>query len=200
MGRKSLSRKRKNISPKVNIWLGELLLRLQYEDLDKLTMDDIARLVGKSKSTIYEYFESKEDIFLAACQTRISFLVESGLKEAQQEYSTVERYERLVELFAEGTAGISIYFLQSIKQNYPKAWEVIEAFTNNYIDLLKEQYKQGMAEGIYNPISIELLGFLDRLFVTQVVTNPDFFSDEQYTISNLVRDYLKLRLHGLLKN
>jgi hypothetical protein len=56
-----------------------------------------------------------------------------------------------------------------------------------------------MAEGIYNPISIELLGFLDRLFVTQVVTNPAFFSDEQYTISNLVRDYLKLRLHGLLK-
>lgn len=194
-----MSRKRKSISPKVNIWLGELLLLLQYEDLDKLTMDDIARLVGKSKSTIYEYFESKEDILLAACQTRISFLVESGLKEAQQERSTVERYERLVEIFAEGTAGISIHFLQSIKQHYPKAWELIEEFTNNYIDLLKEQYRQGMAEGIYNPISIELLGFLDRLFVTQVVTNPDFFSDEQYSVSNLVRDYLRLRLHGLLK-
>jgi AcrR family transcriptional regulator len=199
MGRKSLSRKRKEITPKVNSWLGELLLQLQYEDLDKLPMDDIARLVGKSKSTIYEYFESKEDIFLAACQTRLRFLVESGLNGVQQGCSTVERYERLVEVFAEGTAGISIHFLQSIKQQYPKAWEAIEGFTNSYIDLLKEQYRQGMAEGIYNPISIELLGFLDRLFVTQVVTNPDFFSDEQYTISNLVRDYLKLRLHGLLK-
>lgn len=199
MGRKPLSRRRKEITPKVNIWLGELLLHLQYEDLDKLTMDDIARLVGRSKSTIYEYFESKEDIYLAACQTRLRFLVESGLNKAQQECSTVEHYEHLVELFAEGTSGISIHFLQSIKQNYPKAWEAIEGFTNNYIDLLKEQYRQGMAEGIYNPISIELLGFLDKLFVTQVVTNQAFFSDKQYTISNLVRDYLKLRLNGLLK-
>lgn len=199
MGRKALSRKRKSITPKINIWLGELLLRLQYEDLDKLTMDDIASLGGKSKSTIYEYFESKEDIFLAACQTRITLLVESGLNKAQQDSSTVERYERLVEIFAEGTAGISFYFLQSVKQNYPKAWEVIEAFINNYIDLLKEQYQQGMAEGTFNPISIELLGFLDKLFVTQVVTNPDFFSDKEYTISNLVRDYLNLRLNGLLK-
>ena len=62
MGRKSVSRKRKAITPKVKQWLSELLIRIQFEDLKQLTMDDIARLAGTSKSTIYEYFNSKEEI------------------------------------------------------------------------------------------------------------------------------------------
>jgi len=199
MGRKSLSRKRKPISNKVNRWLSELLVQLQYEDLEQLTMDDVARIAGKSKSTIYEYFESKEEILQAACLTRTNVITESISKLNQQQQDTVQRYAHLIEIFAEGTTGISIAFLQSIKQHYPKAWAVIDAFTDHFVDLLKDHYQKGIAEGIYNDVSIELLGNIDKLFVVQVVTNPKIFSDEKYTISNLVRDYLNLRLTGLLK-
>lgn len=199
MGRKSLSKKRKNITTKANKWLSELLVGLQYENLEELTMDDIARIAGKSKSTIYEYFESKEEILQAACQTRTIALTESISNIGSQKLDTVNLYGQLIELFAEGTAGISLSFLQNIKQHYPKAWSVIDEFTNSFVELLKGHYKQGITEGIYNSVSIELLGNIDKLFVIQVVTKPSIFSDEKYTISNLVRDYLNLRLFGLLK-
>ena len=58
---------------------------------------------------------------------------------------------------------------------------------------------KGIKEKVYNSVSIELLGNIDKLFVTQVVTNPSIFSDDKYTLSNLIRDYLNLRLMGLLK-
>lgn len=199
MGRKSLLRKRKSITKKVNKWLAELLVQLQYEDLEQLTIDDIARIAGKSKSTIYEYFESKEDILFAACETRIIVLTESILDLNKQNLDTVQLYKNLVEVFAEGAADISIIFLQNIKKYYPKAWLTIDEFTDKFIDLLQAQYQQGIKEGIYNKVSVELLGHLDKLFIIQVVTNPAIFSDEQYSISNLVRDYLNLRLTGLLK-
>lgn len=199
MGRKSLSRKRKNITKKVNVWLSELLIQLQHEDLEKLTMDDMARLAGKSKSTIYEYFESKEDILLAACQTRTKALSESILNISQQKLDTVKLYEHLVEIFAVGTVGISLSFLQNVKQYYPKAWSVIDKFTDDFVALLKVHYEKGISEGIFNPISVELLGHIDKFFVIQVVTSPAIFSDDQYTMSNLIRDYLNLRLNGLLK-
>lgn len=199
MGRKSLSRKRKTITKKVNRWLSELLLALQYENLEQLTMDDIARIAGKSKSTIYEYFESKEEILQAACKTRTTALTESLLNLGQQKLDTVELYGQLIEIFAEGTTGISIAFLQGIKQHYPKVWSVIDEFTDSFVELLKNHYKKGIEDGIYNAVSIELLGNIDKLFVIQVVTNPAIFSDEKYTIGNLVRDYLNLRLVGLLK-
>ena len=199
MGRKSLLKKRKNITSKTHSWLNDLLEGLQYENLEQLTMDDIACIAGKSKSTIYEYFNSKEEILQAACQTRTKVISDSLLNLRQQELDTVSLYEQLIEIFAVGTSGISLSFLQNIKHHYPKVWLVVEEFTDSFVELLKDHYKKGIKEEIYNSVSIELLGNIDKLFVTQVVTNPSIFSDEKYTISNLVRDYLNLRLTGLLK-
>jgi hypothetical protein len=35
--------------------------------------------------------------------------------------------------------------------------------------------------------------------VMQVVTNPEIFNDKEYSISELITQYLNLRLTGLLK-
>ena len=199
MGRKSLLKKRKNITSKTHNWLNHLLEGLQYENLEQLTMDNIACIAGKSKSTIYEYFNSKEEILQAACQTRTKVIFDSLLNLRQQDLDTVSLYAQLIELFAAGTSGISLSFLQDIKQYYPTVWLVVEEFTDNFVKLLKDHYTKGIKEKVYNSVSIELLGNIDKLFVTQVVTNPSIFSDDKYTLSNLIRDYLNLRLMGLLK-
>ena len=199
MGRKSIDRSRKNITNKVNKWLEILLLNLQNKDIEKLTMDDFSILSKKSKSTIYSYFESKEEILLAACKTKVTALSNSVFNIIEQDLEPLELYELLVKTFAEGTSSISISFLQSIKKNYPTSWSVIEVFTDNYINLLREQYKKGIEKGIFNTISIDLLSQLDKIFVLQVVTNPSIFNDKEYSVSELITQYLNLRLTGLLK-
>lgn len=199
MGRKSIDRSRKNITNKVNKWLEILLLNLQNKDIEKLTMDDFSILSKKSKSTIYSYFESKEEILLAACKTKVTALSNSVFNIIEQDLEPLELYELLVKTFAEGTSSISISFLQSIKKNYPTSWSIIEVFTDNYINLLREQYKKGIEKGIFNTISIDLLSQLDKIFVLQVVTNPTIFNDKEYSVSELITQYLNLRLTGLLK-
>ena len=198
MGRKSISRRRKAITPKVNTWLRVLLQRLQHEDLEQLTMDDLARIAGKSKSTLYEYFETKEDILVAACRTKTDDLSRDILKATETESNTVQLYTALVQVFAEGTEDITIAFLQRVKKDLPQAWSVIDEFTDQFVELLKQLYKQGISEGIYNDFSVDLLGYLDKHFVIQVVTNPALFTDADHTVSKLVKDYLNLRLTGLL--
>ncbi|MFB1040925.1 MAG: TetR/AcrR family transcriptional regulator [Polaribacter sp.] len=199
MGRKSIDKSRKNINNKVNKWLAILLLNLQNKDIEKLTMDDFAILAKKSKSTIYSYFQSKEEILLAACKTKVDALSSSIFNIIEQDLETLELYELLVKTFAEGTSSISISFLQNVKKSYPTSWSIIEVFTDNYINLLREQYKKGIEKGIFNTISIDLLSQLDKIFVLQVVTNPSIFNDKEYSVSELITQYLNLRLTGLLK-
>jgi AcrR family transcriptional regulator len=199
MGRKSIDKSRKNINNKVNKWLEILLLNLQNKDIDELTMDDFAVLAKKSKSTIYSYFQSKEEILLAACKTKVDALSSSIFNIIEQDLETLELYELLVKTFAEGTSSISISFLQNVKKSYPASWSIIEVFTDNYINLLREQYKTGIEKGIFNSISIDLMSQLDKIFVLQVVTNPAIFNDKEYSISELITQYLNLRLTGLLK-
>ena len=199
MGRRALSKNRKPLTKKVKAWLADLLLKLQSEDLEQLTMDDIAFLAKKSKSTIYVYFDSKEEILLAASKTRLEGSTKTIAHVLTEDLDTLQLYRSLVHIFIEATVGISISYLQSIKKNYPVIWQVIEETTDYFLHLLSKQYKKGMEEGIFNEVSVELASHLDKIFVMQVVTNPDFFNDDSYTTSDLIKDYLNLRLTGLLK-
>lgn len=199
MGRKSIVKERKEITKKVKLWLSDLLIALQFEDLEHLTMDDISTLAGKSKSTIYEYFQSKEDVMLAICQERINKLYSALMDLIALKLDTVPLYRQLIELFSEGTAGISITFLRGIRNHYPASWQIIDTFTDNYVEVLKAHYQEGMDSGVYTSASIDLMGHIDKLFIVQVITNQDIFSDEKHTISDLAIDYLNLRLNGLLK-
>jgi AcrR family transcriptional regulator len=52
----------------------------QKYGIDKTTMDDIAREVGKGKSTLYYYYESKEDVFYAVVSKEKDEVVESVKK------------------------------------------------------------------------------------------------------------------------
>jgi AcrR family transcriptional regulator len=199
MGRKSREKTRKTPTAKVQIWLAKLLIDLQDQDLRTLTMDDFVRISGRSKSTFYTYFEKKEDVLMAACQTRIDSIFSDLNAIDFTAYEVSDLYRELIEVFASGTAGIRLGFLQTIRDIYPGIWQQIEVLTDAYVGLLKGLYERGMESGLYNQISVELLTSMDRMFVIELVTNTEIFTDKKYTVSDLVRDYLNLRLNGLLK-
>jgi len=74
MGRKSTNKDRKELSPKMEKWVDSLISKLQGEDISKLTLDDIATKSNISKSTIYEYFATKESIIETMVKRRIEDL------------------------------------------------------------------------------------------------------------------------------
>ena len=199
MGRKSIEKIRKRPTPKVNAWLATLLIDIQDADLGLLTMDDLVQISGKSKSTFYTYFERKEDVLLAACQTRI-YAILYDLGKVEFETDDVSKlYKKLIEIFANGTSGIRLSFLQSIRKYYESIWGEIEVLTDTYVSMLSSLYSRGISLGLYRDFSVELLTTMDKLFVIEIVTNSALFTDEKYSVSDLVRDYLNLRLDGLLK-
>ena len=200
MGRKALEKVRKTPTDKINQWLKLLLVKLQTVELANLTIDDLAKLSGKSKGTIYKYFESKEEVVLAACQTRVEVVTKIILNIHQDTSTPVEvRYRQLLEEFSARLSDITISFFYDIQLYYPTSWNAINGVSDVFVTLLEDLYQQGIDKGLFRPISIELLKTLDRFFVTQVITNQAIFKDPNYTLNYLVRDYLQLRLEGLNK-
>jgi len=97
----------------------------------KTTMEDIARAVGKGKSTLYYYFKSKEDVLQAVAMAqaeRISLKVrqEVGKKETAKEklrtyiYTSFLETRRAVTLFdiARGEMKANRAILQDIMNKY----------------------------------------------------------------------------------
>ena len=197
MGRKAIARARKPLTQKAEVWVRQLVPLLQNRQLAHLTLDELAELMGKSKSTIYSYFSTKEEIYLTAVQLILDDL-RSVLSDDLLEQQDMEYVLRLIlTTISQGISGISIRFLEQIQLHFPEAWSVIEGFTSSLLDKLELIYEKGMEARAFKRFNVSILIALDRHFVMSIMTNADLFSKKGMDLQDLVNEYLELRMSAL---
>ena len=197
MGRKSIKKERKPLTKKAKVWVRELIPLLQEKDLNNITLDDIASLANKSKSTIYTYFHSKEEIFQTAVQMVLEEMQYASTEEAVKGEDMEQALQNVLMHISKGIQGISIAFLDQIKQHYPIAWQEIEDFTGKLLQNLQFIYEKGMEAGSFRRFNTDMLILLDQHFIMNMITNPKLFQEERVTLEQLVKEYIVLRLSAL---
>lgn len=158
---------------------------------------EICHLAGKSKATIYKYFESKEEI--------ISFITARKLMEIQnfdrflndEKENHATRYKLAVRLVVDAFDGISFLFLNDLKKEYPHIFQMIFQMKNASIDLLKIFYLKGIEAGEFRGNNADLLASNDDLFFTAIL-ETDFLSRQKHNLKELFEIYFEVRFHGLL--
>lgn len=199
MGRKSILKNRKEKNQKVEQWTLAILPKLKTADLGELTMDDLALLMKKSKSTIYQYFTTKEEIFEYITQVRIDYLYTYKNQITEEILKLDYKCETLGRILMEGAKDVSSFFLRQLQEHYPTAWKIIEEFLCALLEDLKQFYILGIENNIFKPISSELLVKLDEYFIRQLITDDNFFDQTEETLESIMRDYMFLKFEGLKK-
>ncbi|EZH71485.1 hypothetical protein ATO12_07235 [Aquimarina atlantica] len=199
MGRKSILKNRKEKNQKVEQWTLAILPKLKTADLGELTMDDLALLMKKSKSTIYQYFTTKEEIFEYITQVRIDYLYTYKNQITEEILKLDYKCETLGRILMEGAKDVSSFFLRQLQEHYPTAWKIIEEFLCALLEDLKQFYTLGIENNIFKPISSELLVKLDEYFIRQLITDDNFFDQTEETLESIMRDYMFLKFEGLKK-
>ena len=198
MGRRSTDKKRKALTERSKVWLRDLLSKLQDKDLSKLTLDEHAALIGKSKSTIYSYFSTKEEIYISLVHLVLDDMAALGSVEVEEE-DMEAALKMVMTRISKGIEGISIDFLEQIRSEFPQVWAIIEEFIGMVLALLEGIYKEGMKQGSFRQFNISLLSALDNHFVMNIMTNAAVFSRQGMSLDDLVKEYLELRLAALRK-
>ncbi|WP_299610380.1 TetR/AcrR family transcriptional regulator [uncultured Aquimarina sp.] len=199
MGRKSIHRERKDKSKKVEQWTQALLPKLRNTELGELTMDDLAKLMNKSKSTIYQYFVTKEEIFEYVTQVRVDQLKAYKNEISIEIMGLGYQYEALAKILAEGVKDISPFYLKQLQMHYPSAWDIVEHFLQGLLKDLKEFYIFGIENKIFKTVSPELLIKLDEYFIMQLITDHTFFNDNQKTLESAIKEYMFVKFEGLVQ-
>lgn len=114
----------------------------------KFTMDDLARILGMSKKTIYVEFTDKNSLFLAM----VDYLFD-GIKESEEEIinntdiDIVDKITTMLGVLPESYKDIDLRQLYMLKYKYPVIYKrVEERFENGWqqtIELLKEAMEEG---------------------------------------------------------
>lgn len=197
MGRKAKDKERKELTEKIKLWVRELVPLLQDKELNNFTIDELAELGGKSKSNIYTYFSSKEEIYKAVVQSIVDDMDFVISKEAIQGNDVEQNYRTLLIKLSEGIQDLSINFIEQMQRHYPDAWDIIEEFSMKVLSNLESLYKKGMESGVFKTFNISLLTELDRHFVLSIMTNATRFTNQGLTFKGLISEYLELRLAAL---
>ncbi len=180
------------------IWALKLWPHFKNKGLKGFNMNEVARTLGKSKTTVYKYFETREDILELILSEELGELAdfERILKDKKIDY--VKRYETAVDHLSNILGGISTRFLLDLKRYHPELWEQINSFKNYTLIVLKDFYREGKRKKLLGDTSVELLVTGDEIFLNSLI-EPEFLHKNKITLEAGLRAYFKNKMFGMLK-
>ena len=198
MGRKSTNKIRQNNPRKTELWAQILLPKLQTVPLATLTMDDLANMIGRSKSTIYQYFKTKEALIAYTIETRLQTFYPILDIIAQPPQNPKNELQEFLEKISHGVRDLSPTLFGELQQYYPEAWEKIKQFLHHLLETIKVYYTRGIDAQFFRKVSPELLLSIDEFFVFHYLTQKQVNALKIHSLESLINDYLILRFDGLL--
>jgi AcrR family transcriptional regulator len=146
--------------------LQEAAKLFRHYGLSKTTMEDIARAVGKGKSTLYYYYKSKEEIFDAVMQREKDAMLRRIQVAVEQEPTASLKLEAFTRMKFREIAQISVLYQIVVRevQNCTEMERGIrKSFDNNEMSLVKGILQFGVDNGEFSnikDIDLELMAFV----------------------------------------
>jgi AcrR family transcriptional regulator len=154
-------------------------------------MQEIAEAAGMGKSTLYDYFKTKDQILISVLEDEIYELTEQAKLIAGQDLPAAERLRQVVRVYSE-------YMLKQ-KDFYTKLMSEVErlgidqlqnwqALRHVYQDLLCRLIKQAIQDGTFRPVTPLLAARIilslqaPAIFTTRPTGTPEQMIDEAIDI------------------
>lgn len=116
----------------------------------RITMDDIARELGISKKTIYQYFADKNTLVL--CFARVQIQCQRGeIEQAMQgSKNAIEEIMQSVNIMQKMFARISPNTIYDLMKYHPDAFAEFRVFKENHLtQIVEDNLQRGKREGLY---------------------------------------------------
>lgn len=198
MGRKSIKKER-NLNPKKRAALIEKIIPVfSKHGIKDLTMDDLANHLNISKTTLYNYFSTREEIISGGLKYVLSRINNYQKALSDDSLSYLERYAGAVKILSENVSDISNLLLSDIKTEYPHLWKLIDTYKANATVVLAKFYDSGQKAGVFNKFETNIPVLTDRLFF-DALSDPQLLEDNNLTIEEALREYFMMKCFGVLK-
>jgi AcrR family transcriptional regulator len=167
---------------------------------NRVSIDSITRDLRTSKSTIYKYYDTKEDLIKEVLD-QLNQEINNQLEEIiyQEDLSFCAKLGLVIENTRNNLSVINEAFLQDLKFYTPDIWEYYEEGRKNRINKYYRQlFVNGLKEGIVRKdIDLEILLEI-YLHLTDMSVNADHFTKINHSNQDLYAEISKVFLEGAL--
>ena len=171
--------------------------------LKKTTMEDIAKALGKGKSTLYYYYQSKELIFEEVLQRELREV----FRQTQIAVESVESAEEKLKAFAVTRIKVLSNMLNLYRlvcgefvEQIPCGRVLFNEYSQLEINLIRSILLYGIEKGEFNQEIEQEMDLLPSVVVSSIRgIERDFFSDKLVGLENRIGAISNLFMKGLKK-
>ena len=133
----------------------EKTMKLVSEQGTHFTMSELATSLGISKKTVYQMFESKEELLLAVAEHGFT-----QIKQCEQQIlqdpalSLTEKIRRLIIVLPEQYQKVNWYRVEIVAEKYPAVYHCIRRHLETGWEPTLALLQQGIDEGELSPFSL----------------------------------------------
>lgn len=163
-----------------------------------VTMDDIARHLGMSKKTIYQYFKEKEEIIHSLMKSSIEEDKIMFAENSSRSANVVEEVFGLMNHMREIFGRINPNVFYELQKYYPKTWKLFKDFKEECMRSgVETAIEKGKTDGYVRPdVNSKILSRL-RLEEIEMGFNPEIFPPDKYRILDVQLTLTEHFLYGI---
>lgn len=165
-----------------------------------VTMDDIAKQLGISKKTLYQFYPDKEELVFAV--TKLNLDKHVGAMDHICGPASMNAVEELLNVNNCITFMIQSYnpiMFYDLQKYHPKSWLLFKEFRNTYIlSKITSNFERGIAEGLYrHDLDMDILSIM-RLEQIDMGFNYDIYPPTKFHFPKVTQHITEHFLYGLV--
>jgi TetR/AcrR family transcriptional regulator, cholesterol catabolism regulator len=135
--------------------------------IKSVTMDDIAKHLGMSKKTIYQFFKDKNDLVIALVKKKLQEDEDQMSEIISKSGNVIEEMINMMKCSEEIFSRINPIVIHDMQKYHPDAWKQFQNFKSGVlVHTLEELLTKGIKQGYIRPdIDVKIIA---RMRVSQV--------------------------------
>lgn len=174
----------------------ELFMR---NGIKNLTMDQIAKDLGMSKKTIYQFVENKSELVQLTLQNYLE--EERGQMEnvLKNPANSVDEMIKMIAYLLGVLQGFQASAMTDLQKYYPEAWRMYDDYRTNFmLGRIKDNLSSGVTQGYYrNDLNTDIIARIYVLAI-ELLINQELFPASEYEFSKIYSEFLNYHLRGIV--
>lgn len=166
--------------------------------IKSVTMDDIARHLGMSKKTIYQFFKDKNELVMALVKMKLQEDEDQMCAIINQSANVMEEMINMMKCSEEIFSRINPIVIHDLQKYHPEAWKQFQSFKADVIvRTLEDLLTKGVKQGYIRPeIDVRMIA---RMRVAQVEMgfNTALFPVAEFNIWKVQQQFMEHFNYGI---
>jgi AcrR family transcriptional regulator len=163
-----------------------------------ITMDDIARELGISKKTLYQFFEDKTSLVDQTVVRHICAEERECLKICQEIENPVEFMLMITDTFSDLKKQINQSILFDLKKYFKTTWEKLNHFRIEFIyNQVLENISDGKLKGYYHQDLDDALTAKFYIHLVDFMMNPDYYLSDNFDFKTVHSEMMRYHLRSI---